>query len=156
MKKEPITEEDFSPEVRLYTDGACRGNPGPGGWGFVMCHLKSGKELRESGGLPETTNNQMELTAVIEGLSRLKRPTKVEVVSDSTYVLNGLSSWMESWKKRGWRRKEGPVKNVEMWKKLDEFKQIHQLRFTWIKGHNGHPENEECDRLAVEASLKFK
>lgn len=139
------------PEVYLFTDGACSGNPGPGGWGFLMRHPASGKEIQRSGGVLKTTNNQMELTAVIEGLSLLKRPTVVEIVSDSTYVLDGLSSWIESWKKRNWHRKGGPVKNLELWKKLDEFKQIHDLRFTWIKGHAGHPENEICDQLAVQA-----
>ncbi|MDO5582416.1 MAG: ribonuclease HI [Planctomycetia bacterium] len=141
--------------VILYTDGACSGNPGPGGWGFLLRHPASGKEVQGSGGDPHTTNNQMELTAVIEGLSLLKRPTVVEIVSDSTYVLNGLSSWIEAWKKRNWQRKGGPLKNVDLWKKLDSFKQIHTLSFRWIKGHAGHPENEICDQLAVEAYQKY-
>lgn len=143
-------------EVILYTDGACSGNPGPGGWGFIMRHPASGKEIKNSGGLPRTTNNQMELTAVIEGLLILKRPASVEVVSDSTYVLNGLEKWMDGWKRNNWRRKEGPVKNVELWQKLDELKQYHHLTFTWVRGHAEHPENEECDRLAVAAAAKFK
>lgn len=148
------------PEITLYTDGACSGNPGPGGWGFIMEHKPTGKRLIRSGGEPMTTNNRMELMAVIEGLSALNRPCDVEVVSDSAYVLNGLSSWMENWKKNGWRRKEGTrwgeVKNVDLWQRLDELKQTHSLKFTKIKGHAGHPENEECDRLAVAESLKFK
>lgn len=146
-------------EVILFTDGACSGNPGPGGWGFVMRHTATGKELVRSGGMAETTNNQMELMAVIEGLSALQRPTRVEVVSDSTYVLNGLSSWMANWKKLGWKRlvnkRLEEVKNVELWKRLDELASRHELIFTKIKGHSGHPENERCDRLAVEESRKY-
>lgn len=150
---------DQKPEVILYTDGACSGNPGPGGWGFILRHPKTGKELVKSGGLEMTTNNQMELIAVIEGLSILKRPTYVEIVSDSAYVLNGLSSWMQNWKKNNWRRKTKsgwePVKNVELWQKLDHLMTIHELKFTKIKGHSGHPENEQCDSLAVQESKKF-
>ena len=146
--------------VILYTDGACSGNPGPGGWGFIMEHPDSGKRLARSGGEPQTTNNRMDLMAVIEGLSALKQPCRVEVVSDSAYVLNGLSSWMKSWKANGWRRREGKtwkeVKNVDLWKQLDELMQIHSLQFTKIKGHAGHPQNEECDRMAVEESRRFK
>ncbi|MDO4587925.1 MAG: ribonuclease HI [Planctomycetia bacterium] len=150
---------DQKPEVILYTDGACSGNPGPGGWGFILRHPKTGKELIQSGGLKMTTNNQMELIAVIEGLSILKKPTFVEIVSDSAYVLNGLSSWMQNWKKNNWRRKTKsgwePVKNVELWQKLDHLMTIHELKFTKIKGHSGHPENEQCDSLAVQESKKF-
>ena len=146
-------------DVILYTDGACSGNPGPGGWGFIMVHPASGKQLVQSGGEAQTTNNRMELMAVIEGLSALKHPCGVEIVSDSTYVLNGLSSWMASWKKNGWRRRDGKggkeVKNLDLWQRLDELKQIHSLKFTKIKGHAGHPQNEECDRMAVEESRKF-
>ena len=145
--------------VILYTDGACSGNPGPGGWGFIMEHPESGKRLARSGGEAQTTNNRMELMAVIEGLSALKQPCRVEVVSDSAYVLNGLSSWMKSWKANGWRRREGKtwkeVKNVDLWQRLDELMQIHSLQFTKIKGHAGHPQNEECDRMAVEESRRF-
>ncbi|MBQ3389236.1 MAG: ribonuclease HI [Thermoguttaceae bacterium] len=146
--------------VILYTDGACSGNPGPGGWGFIMEHPESGKRLARSGGEVQTTNNRMELMAVIEGLSALKQPCRVEVVSDSAYVLNGLSSWMKSWKANGWRRREGKtwkeVKNVDLWQRLDELMKIHSLQFTKIKGHAGHPQNEECDRMAVEESRRFK
>ena len=145
--------------VILYTDGACSGNPGPGGWGFIMEHPDSGKRLARSGGEAQTTNNRMELMAVIEGLSALKQPCRVEVVSDSAYVLNGLSSWMKSWKANGWRRREGKtwkeVKNVDLWKRLDELMGVHSLQFTKIKGHAGHPQNEECDRMAVEESRRF-
>ena len=146
--------------VILYTDGACSGNPGPGGWGFIMEHPESGKRLARSGGEVQTTNNRMELMAVIEGLSALKQPCRVEVVSDSAYVLNGLSSWMKSWKANGWRRREGKtwkeVKNVDLWQRLDELMKIHSLQFTKITGHAGHPQNEECDRMAVEESRRFK
>ncbi len=142
--------------VRLFTDGACRGNPGPGGWAFVLKHPASGNELEDSGGLPQTTNNQMELQAVISGLMALKRPSRVEVVTDSTYVAKGCQEWMHGWKKRNWQRKEGkqlkPVKNVELWQELDRLLQQHTVRFTVVKGHSGHPENERCDELAVAAA----
>lgn len=147
-------------ETILYTDGACSGNPGPGGWGLILVHPASGKTLERSGGEPLTTNNRMELLAVIEGLSALKRPTRVEIVSDSAYVLNGLSQWLAGWKKNGWRRKEkngwAEVKNVDLWQRLDELAQIHTLRFTKIKGHSGHEQNERCDALAVAEAAKFK
>lgn len=148
------------PFVRLFTDGACRGNPGPGGWAFILRHPASGRELEQSGGLPETTNNQMELQAVIEGLGTLKRPSRVEVVTDSTYVAKGSQEWLPGWKSRNWQRKEGrhlkPVKNVEFWKKLDELLQRHEVRFSVVKGHSGHPENERCDELAVAAAETFR
>ena len=147
-------------EVQLFTDGACSGNPGPGGWAFILRHRKSGKELVRSGGLPETTNNQMEMLAVIEGLSALTRSTSVELVSDSTYVLKGIAEWMPNWKKNGWRRREGgswkPVKNAEFWRKLDELIAIHTMTYTHVYGHVGHPENERCDKLAVEESRKAR
>ncbi len=146
-------------EVVLYTDGACRGNPGPGGWAFILRHHKTGKTLVRSGGAAQTTNNQMEMTAVIEGLAALTRPTRVEVVSDSTYVLDGIAKWLANWKKNQWRRREGgswkPVKNVELWRKIDELVSRHEVRLTHVRGHSGHPENEQCDRLAVEESQKF-
>ena len=146
-------------EVKLFTDGACSGNPGPGGWAFILRHLKSGKELVRSGGQRETTNNQMEMIAVIEGLAALTRPTSVELISDSTYVLNGIAQWMPNWKKNGWRRRESgswkPVKNVELWQRLDELTAIHTMEYTHVRGHAGHPENERCDQLAVEESKKF-
>ncbi|MGL6193895.1 MAG: ribonuclease HI [Thermoguttaceae bacterium] len=147
-------------EVQLYTDGACSGNPGPGGWAFILRHPASGKELVRSGGLKETTNNQMEMIAVIEGLAALTRPSSVELISDSTYVLKGISEWMPNWKKNGWKRRESgswkPVKNVELWQQLDSLIVKHKLKFTHIRGHSGHPENEECDRLAVIESKKFR
>ena len=145
--------------VQLYTDGACSGNPGPGGWAFIVRDRVTLKELEGSGGMAETTNNQMEMKAVIEGLRALTRPCRVELYSDSSYVLNGLKSWMAGWKKNGWKRKDGkrwePVKNVEYWIELDEAIQSHQMSYHHVKGHSGHPENERCDVLAVEASQKF-
>ncbi len=146
-------------EVKLFTDGACSGNPGPGGWAFILRHVKSGTELVRSGGLRETTNNQMEMLAVIEGLSALTRPTSVELISDSLYVLKGIAEWMPNWKKNGWRRKDSgswkPVKNVELWQRLDTLIATHTLKYTHVRGHAGHPENERCDQLAVEESKKF-
>lgn len=148
------------PFVQLYTDGACSGNPGPGGWGFILRHPASGKEREGSGGLADTTNNQMELMAVIEGLRALKARTQVEIITDSKYVAQGSLEWMPGWKKNGWRRKEGkqfkPVKNVELWQLMDELLQKHEVRFTVVKGHSGHPENERCDELAVAESQKFR
>ena len=148
------------PFVQLFTDGACSGNPGPGGWGYILRHPASGKEKEASGGLAETTNNQMELQAVIEGLSSLKARSRVEVVTDSKYVADGCREWMPNWKKNGWRRRVKkswkPVKNVEFWKKLDALLSQHQVRFTVVRGHSGHPENERCDELAVAAAAEFQ
>jgi len=147
---------EFEPEVILFTDGACCGNPGPGGWAFILRHPKSGKEIERSGGEADTTNNRMELIAVIEGLKALTRSTLIELVSDSKYVLQGLEEWMPDWKKRAWKRKDGnqlkPVKNVELWQELDVLIANHRIRFTHVRGHAGHPENERCDRLAAEAA----
>jgi ribonuclease HI len=147
-------------ETILFTDGACSGNPGPGGWAFILRHVPSGKRMEASGGEAETTNNRMELRAVVEGLSALKRPTSIKIVSDSSYVLNGLSKWMKSWKANGWRRREkgrlAEVKNLDLWQKLDELISLHDVDFEWIKGHAGHPENERCDELAVAEWRKFK
>jgi ribonuclease HI len=147
------------PSVTLFTDGACSGNPGPGGWAYILRHPASGKEKEASGGLPETTNNQMELSAVIEGLKALKSRSRVEVVTDSSYVAKGAKEWLPGWKRNGWRRKEKnqlkPVKNVEFWQQLDELLGQHDVRFTLVKGHAGHPENERCDELAVAASMQF-
>ena len=148
------------PFVQLFTDGACSGNPGPGGWAFILRHPASGTEKEVSGGNPETTNNQMEMTALIRGLETLTRPSEVEVLTDSVYVAKGCEEWLPNWKRNGWRRREGkrwtPVKNVELWRRMDELLAVHQVRFTVIRGHSGHPENERCDQLAVAASLKYK
>jgi ribonuclease HI len=147
------------PEVLLFTDGACSGNPGPGGWAFVLRHPASGREAEGSGAERETTNNRMEMTAVIRGLERLKRPAFVELVTDSTYVAKGLGEWLPKWKANGWRRRAGdgwaPVKNEDLWRRLDELMAKHRLRFTHVRGHAGHPENERCDALAVAAYQRF-
>lgn len=140
-------------EVQLFTDGACSGNPGPGGWAFILRHPASGKEIERSGGEAQTTNNRMELMAVIEGLSTLSRTSVVDLHSDSQYVLKGLDEWLASWKKRGWRTAgRQPVKNEDLWRRLDALKSKHEIRFHWIRGHDGHPENERCDALAVAAA----
>ena len=145
------------PQVILYTDGACKGNPGPGGWAFVLQHPKSGKTLEHFGGEPDTTNNRMELLAVIEGLKILTQPSQVELASDSKYVLQGLKEWMPKWKKNNWQRKEGnknkPVKNVDLWQELDRLTALHELSFQYIPGHSGHHFNERCDELASLAAL---
>lgn len=147
-------------EVQIFSDGACSGNPGPGGWACILRHLKTGTEKELSGGRSESTNNQMELQAVISGLAALTRPTFVEVITDSTYVAKGCSEWLAGWKRNGWRRREGkqfkPVKNVEQWQELDALLEKHRVKFTIIKGHSGHAENERCDELAVAEAAKFK
>lgn len=131
----------------MYTDGACRGNPGPGGWGVLMLHGERRKTLH--GGEAQTTNNRMELSAVIEGLNALKRPCAVELYTDSTYVMKGLNEWMPAWKARGWKTaSRKPVKNQDLWQALDAACQRHQINWHWVKGHAGDPGNEEADRLA--------
>ncbi len=146
-------------KVSLYTDGACSGNPGPGGWAFILRCEKTQKELERSDGQPESTNNQMELLAVIRGLEALGEPCEVTLYADSTYVLQGMKSWMAGWKSRGWKRKDGsklvPVKNVELWKDLDQAMQKHTISFQHVKGHAGHAENERCDVLAVAAYQRY-
>ena len=134
-------------QVEAFTDGACRGNPGPGGWGAL---LRFGKHERQLwGGEPETTNNRMELTAAIEALRALKEPCQVALTTDSEYVRKGITEWIENWKKRGWRTAaKQPVKNVDLWQALDEERQRHQVDWHWVKGHSGHPENEIADQLA--------
>ena len=135
------------PVVEIYTDGACKGNPGPGGWGVILLHGKSEKEL--FGGEATTTNNRMELTAVIEGLGALKRRSRVRVYTDSQYVQKGISEWIHAWKKRGWRTADRkPVKNDDLWRRLDELARGHEVEWHWVRGHAGHPENERADQLA--------
>jgi ribonuclease HI len=147
---------DPRPKVHLFTDGACSGNPGPGGWAFILRHPASGAEKESSGGEPTTTNNRMELMAVIAGLTSLTRPSEVDLYSDSQYVLKGLREWLSAWKARGWRTADKkPVKNQDLWEQLDTLRAGHTIRFHWIKGHNEHPENERCDQLAVEAARQF-
>jgi len=153
-KQEPV------PFVQIFTDGACRGNPGPGGWGVILRHPSTGTEKEFSGGESETTNNQMELQAVISGLKILTRTSRVEIITDSIYVAKGSLEWMPNWKKNNWRRREGkswkPVKNEELWRELDSLLEQHEVSFTTIKGHSGHPENERCDELAVEYAIKLQ
>ena len=145
------------PQVLLYTDGACSGNPGPGGWAYMLKHPGSGKVREDSGGQAETTNNQMELTAAIRGMQALKGPCRVDLYSDSKYVLQGLSEWIKGWKARGWvTAAKAPVKNVELWKALDAEASKHKVSFHWVAGHSGHPENERCDVLAVAAAQRFR
>ena len=145
--------------VDLFTDGACSGNPGPGGWAFILRCSKTGKELTHADGVKEATNNQMELMAVIRGLESLREPCHVTLHADSTYVGKGLTSWMKGWKSRGWQRQDGsklvPIKNMELWQRLDELLQTHKLVFNHVKGHAGHEENERCDVLAVAAYQPF-
>lgn len=138
--------------VELYTDGACSGNPGPGGWAYILRHRASDSEREDSGGEARTTNNRMELMAVIRGLTALTRESRVDVYSDSRYVLDGLESWMDNWKKKGWvTASKSPVKNRDLWEVLDELRGKHELSYHWIRGHNEHPENERADALAVAA-----
>ena len=134
-------------QVEIFTDGACRGNPGPGGWG-VLLRFK-GRERELYGGELETTNNRMELQAAIEGLKALKEPCTVVLTTDSIYVRNGITSWLANWKQKGWKTAgRKPVKNVDLWQALDEQNQRHEVKWHWVKGHSGHRENEIADRLA--------
>jgi ribonuclease HI len=131
----------------MYTDGACRGNPGPGGWGVLLRFGEAEKTLY--GGEPATTNNRMELTAVIRGLEALKKPCRVKITTDSKYVLSGITEWMANWKKRNWRTaNKKPVLNMELWQQLDSLVGQHEIEWEWVKGHSGHPENELADQLA--------
>ncbi len=152
---EPQPTTDPLPAVELYTDGGCSGNPGPGGWAFILRHKTSGKSLEKAGASRLSTNNEMELTAVVEGLATLKQPCFVELFTDSVYVGKGLSEWMPNWKKNGWQRKEQgrfkPVKNLELWQRLDTLAAQHKIKYTRVAGHSGHPENDRCDELAVAA-----
>lgn len=137
------------PEVIIYTDGACSGNPGPGGWGAILINGDNRKEL--SGGEAETTNNRMELRAAIEALNALKSPCTVELHTDSNYLRDGITSWIRKWKSNGWRTaSKKPVKNEDLWKALDAAQERHDISWHWVKGHAGHPENERADELARE------
>lgn len=142
-------------KIEMFTDGACSGNPGPGGWGTILRCGTTEKEL--SGGDANTTNNRMELLAVINGLSALKRKCDVTIYTDSQYVVNGITKgWAESWKKNGWRKKDKkPALNADLWDMLLNLLSEHEYSFVWLKGHDGHPENERCDALAVAESQKF-
>jgi len=133
--------------VEIYTDGACRGNPGPGGWGVLLRYGGVEKELY--GGVPDTTNNRMELQAAIEGLRALSRPCRVELTTDSEYVRQGITTWLANWKLRGWKTSaRQPVKNADLWRELDAESRRHEVHWHWVKGHSGHPENERADQLA--------
>ena len=134
-------------EVEIFTDGACKGNPGPGGWGAIL--RAKGKERELHGGERETTNNRMELMAAIAALEALTRPCKVDLTTDSQYVRQGITQWIHNWKKRGWKTaSKAPVKNVDLWKRLDAACSTHQMEWHWVRGHTGHPENERADQLA--------
>ena len=137
----------MTPGVVIYTDGACSGNPGPGGWGAILISGESRKEI--CGGEPATTNNRMELMAAIQALEALKKPCKVELHTDSTYVQKGIHEWIHNWKRRGWRTADNkPVKNDDLWRRLDEARSRHDVKWHWVKGHAGHELNERADELA--------
>ena len=145
------------PKVTLYSDGSSRGNPGPGGYGTILQFRDSAGELHEreySGGFPDTTNNRMELMGVITGLENLKKPCSVTVITDSQYVVKAFNEgWLKSWQRKNWMRtKTEEVKNVDLWKRLLDAAKPHELTFEWVRGHNGHPENERCDALATAAA----
>ncbi|MTI09964.1 ribonuclease HI [Curvivirga aplysinae] len=143
----------MSNPVEIFTDGACSGNPGPGGWGTIMRWKGTEKEL--SGGELDTTNNRMELMAAIQGLETLKRPMQVVLTTDSTYVKDGITKWIINWKKNGWKTAaKKPVKNADLWQRLDAAVSIHDVKWKWVKGHAGHIENERCDELARQAANK--
>ena len=140
--------------VTLYTDGACSGNPGPGGWAAILCYGTAVREL--SGGERETTNNRMELSGVLAGLSALKEPCAVELYSDSQYIVNALTNgWLRDWKRRGWKRRDGELKNAELWQELDSLLQKHNVSAHWVKGHADNEYNNRCDALAVAERDKF-
>ena len=144
-----------SSRVDIWTDGACSGNPGPGGWGALMRHGEREREL--SGGEPDTTNNRMELRAAIEALNELKKPCEVHVHTDSQYVRGGVTGWMHNWKRNGWKTSDKkPVKNEDLWRELDAATARHKIHWHWVKGHAGHPENERADELARSGMAPFK
>lgn len=148
------------PDLFAYTDGACSGNPGPGGWGVLLQAKKQKDVLKErtlKGGAAQTTNNQMELLAAIHALETLERPSAITIVTDSNYVKNGISLWLKNWKKNGWRTAaKKPVKNAELWQRLDAACEPHRVVWQWVKGHAGHPENERADVLARQGMAPFK
>ncbi len=151
-----MTEAHASPSIVIYTDGACSGNPGPGGWGAILMYGKHRREL--SGGEPDTTNNRMELLAVIMALEALKGEGQaVDLHSDSNYMRDGITKWIHGWKRNGWRTADKkPVKNVELWQRLDSAQRRHAVTWHWVKGHAGHDENERADELAREGMAPFK
>jgi ribonuclease HI len=144
----------MTPKVVIYTDGACRGNPGPGGWGALLIFGENRKEI--CGGELTTTNNRMELMAAIQALDALKRPCKVELHTDSQYVRTGITEWLRGWKARGWKTADKkPVKNDDLWKQLDEARARHEVEWRWVKGHNGHELNERADALARQGMMEL-
>lgn len=148
-------QSDTNNTVTIYTDGACSGNPGPGGWGAILLYGDHEREL--SGGREETTNNQMELSAAIEALNALKRPCEIDLHTDSVYVKDGITKWITNWKNNGWRTAaKKPVKNTELWQALDQALERHQVRWHWVKGHAGHPLNERADELARAGMAPFQ
>ncbi|MGT2513468.1 ribonuclease HI [Sphingomonas panni] len=148
-----MTETPELPRVEIATDGACKGNPGRGGWGAVL-RAADGRERELSGGERETTNNRMELMAAIEGLNALKRPCRVILSTDSRYVMDGLTKWIKGWQKNGWKTAaKQPVKNAELWQALLAAAKPHRIEWVWVKGHAGHPDNERADKLASDAAL---
>lgn len=142
-------------QVEIFTDGACKGNPGPGGWGALLRMGKHEKEL--AGAAPDTTNNRMEMMAVIEGLKALIEPCAVDLYSDSKYVIDGITKWVEGWQRRGWvNASKKPVRNADLWHKLIEVTAKHQIEWHWVKGHAGHPENERVDKLASDEAERIQ
>jgi ribonuclease HI len=156
MTTKPAATEAATPKpaVRIFTDGACSGNPGPGGWGVILISGVHRKEL--SGGEAATTNNRMELTAAIAALEALKKPSRVDIHTDSEYVQKGISAWIHGWKRRGWRTSsKEPVKNADLWQRLDAAQARHDVHWHWVRGHAGHAENERADELAREGMEPF-
>lgn len=150
-----MSDLEAKPSVTIYTDGACSGNPGPGGWGAILISGPHRKELNGGEGL--TTNNRMELLAAISALETLKKPSEVALWTDSNYVKDGISKWIHGWKRNGWKTADKkPVKNAELWQRLDEARRRHEIEWHWVKGHAGHPENERADELAREGMAPFK
>lgn len=150
-----MTTENSRPAIVVYTDGACSGNPGPGGWGAILMSGPHRKELK--GGEAETTNNRMELLAAIAALEQLKRASDVELHTDSSYLKNGITQWIHGWKRNGWRTADKkPVKNADLWQRLEAAAKLHKIDWRWVKGHAGHPENERADELAREGMAPFQ
>ncbi|MBI3344824.1 MAG: ribonuclease HI [Gammaproteobacteria bacterium] len=141
--------------VEIFSDGACRGNPGPGGWGALLRY--KGHEKQLSGGEAHTTNNRMEMMAAIQALESLRRPCKVRVTTDSQYLHKGITEWLAGWKRRGWKTSDKkPVKNADLWERLDRALEAHEVEWHWVRGHSGHPENERADQLATQAIDKLR
>jgi len=145
-----MSEVEASASVEIFTDGACSGNPGPGGWGAILRYGETEREL--SDGEAQTTNNRMEMMAAICALESLKRPVKVSLHTDSQYLRDGVTKWIHAWKRRGWKTADNkPVKNVDLWQRLEEASKPHKVTWLWVRGHDGHPENERADKLARDA-----